>query len=122
MDNEGITVPVTVGKKVNVNKPDKMSKKSVLFINKKGHAHMMPENMAEAQQEKGKGYILDRSHKDYERLFKAAVGYDDKIPTDKFLQVAGKVTAVTDQTSFAVEDFVAKEMASAARAKKEGGK
>lgn len=119
-DNE-ITVPVTVTSKRDVTRSEVNSKKSVVFVNKTGHAHMMPENMAQDRQKQGKGHIIEKSHKEYMRLFKAAHGYDEKIGTKKILQKNGKIMAVTDTSSIDMDALLQKESMESERARKEYG-
>ena len=74
-NNEGgLVIPVTVTRKSmkQVDGKEKHSKSSVLFINIKGHAHMVPEDMAKINMKKNKGYIMDRSHKEYMKYFQMA--------------------------------------------------
>ena len=117
----GITVPVVVGGKRDVTKEEKHSRKSVLFINKKGQAHMLPEDLALNHEKFNKGHIIDKSHKDYMRLYKMAVGYDDKIGTKKFVQVAGKVYSSEEAVSMDLKTLIDKEAIEAAKAQKEAG-
>jgi len=48
-----------------------------------------------------------------------AVGYDDKIGTAKFSQVAGKVEAIQDANRIPVMDLIKKEEIESERAKKD---
>ena len=114
-----ITVPVTVGKMQNVTKALKHSKKSMLFVNNKGHYHMVPEDLALNNEKNHKGFILNKDHKDYMKGFKAATGYDEKIGTDKFSQVAGKVQSVENVAQFDIKTTIAKEQFEAEKAQKE---
>lgn len=116
-----ITVPVTVGKKVDVTVALRHSTKSVLFINKKGQAHMVPEDMALNYEKGNKGHIIDKSHKDYMPLYKMAVGFDDKVGTKKFMQIGGKVVSSDESGVINLNDIVAKEAIEAAKAQKEAG-
>ena len=118
-ENGGVTVPVTVGKRKDVSIPEKHSKKSVLFINKKGQAHMLPEDLALNHVKCNKGHIIEKSHKDYMRLYKMAIGFDDKIGTKKFMQKAGQVVSVDEAVNLDVKAMVEKEAIEAAKAKKE---
>lgn len=89
-----VVIPVKIESKTDVSKEIKHSKQSVLFVNKKGQANMVPADMAESLQKENKGYIVDKTNEDYLRLFKMAVGYDDKVEPNKFSQVNGKVVSV----------------------------
>jgi hypothetical protein len=115
----GITVPVKVGAKVNVTKFQPHSRKSVLFLNKRGQFHMLPEDMAIPLEKKHEGHIIEKSHKNYVAGFKAAIGYDEKIGTKKFSQVAGKVQAIEDTGRIDLESLVQKETMESERAKKD---
>lgn len=118
---EGITVPVSVGSKKDVTKQIKHSKKSVLFINKKGQAHMVPEDLALNHVKNNKGYIVEKSNKDYMKLYKMAVGFDEKIGTRKFSQVAGQVRSIDEVVEMDAKAMVDKEAIEAAKAQKEAG-
>lgn len=120
-ENEGggITVPVKVGAKINVTKMPVHSRKSVLFLNKRGQFHMVPEDMALPLEKKHEGHIIEKTHKNYMPGFKAAIGFDEKIGTKKFSQVAGKVIAVEDTTNINLENLVQKEMIESEKAKKD---
>ena len=119
--SDGITVPVTVGKMQNVTKGIQHSKKSVLYVNNKGHFHMVPEDMALNSEKNHRGHIIAKDHKDYMRGFKAATGYDENIKTDKFSQVAGKVQSVENVAQFDIKTTIAKEQFESEKVKKEGG-
>jgi hypothetical protein len=120
-ENEGggITVPVVIGKKMDVTKKHTHSSVSVLFLNSKGHAHMLPEDMAANQVKSHRGVIVEKSHKDYLKLFKMATGFDDKIGTKKFLQVAGKVSSIEDSSRTPIEELVKTAEIESAKAKKD---
>lgn|SRR3990167_2421265 len=120
-ENEGITVPVTVGKIQNATTSVKHSKKSSLFVNNKGHFHMIPEDMALNHVKHHKGHIIERSHKDYMKGFCAATGYDEKIGTGNFSQVAGKVISVENVMQFDIKNIIAKETLASESAKKDVG-
>lgn len=113
-----IIVPVTVtkGQMKDVTKPMAYSRKSVVFINNKGHVHMVPEDMALVQVKKGNGHIIEKKHKDYMRLYKMALGYDEKVKTDKFLQKAGKVMSIEDSSRLDLKALIEKEQAEIAKA------
>lgn len=117
----GLTVPVQVGKRVDVSKQLLHSKKSVLFVNNKGQAHMVPEDMALNQVKSNRGHIVEKTHKEYMRLYKAAIGFDDKIGTKKFVQIAGKVSSIEDASRTSAEDMVLKETMESEKAKKDAG-
>ena len=116
-----ITVPVTVGKMKNVTTQEAHSKKSMLFVNNKGHFHMVPEDMAINQVKSHRGHIIEKGHKDYMKGFKAATGYDEKIGTENFSQVAGKVQSVENLSAFDIKTTIAKEQFEAEKAQKEAG-
>lgn len=118
MSEEGITVPVTVGKMKYVTTADKHSKKSLLFVNNKGQFHMVPEDMALNNEKNHRGHIIDKSHKDYMKGFKAATGYDENIKTDNFSQVAGKVQSVENVAQFDIKTTIAKEQMEVEKAQK----
>lgn len=122
-DNEsgGITVPVVVGKKVDVTKKQSYSSKSVLFLNNKGQAHMVPADMAASQVKSHRGHVVDKTHKDYMKLFKMAVGSDDIIGTKKFSQVAGKVVSVEDSSRTPIDEIIKKEIIESEKAKRDAG-
>jgi len=103
-----ITVPVTIGKKVDVTKRLPHSENSALFVNSKGQAHIVPENMATGLVKSHRGHIIDKIHKDYMKLFKMAVGYDEKIHTEKFSQTSGKVEAIEDAGRVPILDIITK--------------
>lgn len=114
----GITVPVHVGKKVDVTIPTKHSKKAVLFVNNKGHFHMVPEDMAKNHEKCHRGHIIGKEHKDYTKGFNMAVGYDPKIGTAKFVQSAGVVSSIEDAGRFDIGELVKKEAIESENAKK----
>ena len=114
-----ITVPVTVGKMRNVSKPTQHSKKSMLFVNNKGHFHMVPEDMALNNEKNHRGHIIDKSHKDYMKGFKMATGYDNEVGTANFSQVAGKVQAVENLSAFDIKTVIAKEQMATDKAQKD---
>jgi len=121
-ENEGgITVPVRIERKKDVTIKEKHSKVSVVFLNSKGHSHMLPEDMALNQEKSHRGHIIDKSHKNYMRLFKMACGYDEKIGTNKFSQSAGKVSSIEATGRIDMEALVAKENIEAEKAKKDAG-
>ena len=114
-----ITVPVNIGNKVDVTKKHIYSSVSVVFLNTKGQAHMVPQDLALNQVKSHRGHIIEKTHKDYMKLYKMAVGYDDKIGTAKFSQVAGKVEAIQDANRIPVMDLIKKEEIESERAKKD---
>lgn len=120
-NTENIVIPVTVTKKKNVGVLEKTSKTDALFINSKGHAHMVPLEMAKELAKKNKGYIMDKTHKDYMTYYKMAVGYDEKIGSKKFLQKAGKVMSIEDSSRTDIGAIVQREAIEAEKARKESG-
>jgi len=117
-EQEEITIPVTVTPKSmkDVTKKQPYSNVSVLFLNKKGQAHMVPKDLALAHVKKGVGYIVEKKNKDYMKLYKMAVGYDENIKTDKFLQAAGKVVSIEDSTRLDLKQLIEKEAAEVKKA------
>ena len=115
----GITVPVKVGVKLDVTKMKPHSSVSVLFINTKGQAHMLPKDLADNHAKKGKGYIVERENPDYMKLFKMATGYDEKVGTKKFSQVCGRVVAIDETVNLDVKAIIDKEELAAAKARKD---
>lgn len=118
----GITVPVKVGAKKDVTVLKKHSAVSVLFLNLKGQAHMVPLDLAKDHAKKGKGYIMEKDHPDYMKLFKMANGYDEKIGTKKFSQVRGQVVSIDETVNLDVKSIVEKEELAAAKARKDAEK
>jgi len=115
----GVTVPVTVGARRDVTKKHSYSIKSVLFINNKGQAHMVPEDMAENNVKCHRGYIMKRTHNDYMKFFKMASGVDDIVGTKKFSQIAGKVVPVEDPSRTPIDEIIKKEHIESEKAKKD---
>jgi hypothetical protein len=118
---ETLVIPVTVTQKKNVGVAEKNSKTDVLFINSKGHAHMVPENMAKDLVKRNKGHIMDKAHKEYIKYYKMALGYDEKIGSKKFLQKAGKVMSIEDATRADISSLVQRETIEAEKARKDAG-
>ena len=113
-----ITVPVNIGNKVDVTKKHTYSSVSVVFLNTKGQVHMVPQDLALNQVKSHRGHIIEKTHKDYMKLYKMAVGYDDKIGTAKFSQVAGKVASVEDASRIPLLDIIKNEEIESERVKK----
>lgn len=120
-ENDGIMVPVHISQKKDVTNPEKHSKKSVLYINKKGQFHMLPEHLALGNEKNHRGHIIEKTHKDYMKGFKMACGFDEKIGTQKFVQIAGKVSSIEDMSRFDVTNLVQKETLESEKAKKDAG-
>ena len=115
----GITVPVTVGARRDVTKKQSYSSKSVLFINSKGQAHQVPEDMAANAVKSHRGHIMERTHKDYIKFFKMACWVDDIVGTKKFSQIAGKVVPVEDPSRTPIDEIIKKEIIESEKAKKD---
>ena len=118
----GVTVPVKVGLKQDVTVLKKHSAVSVLFINLKGQAHMVPQDLAKDHAKKGKGFIIERDNADYMKLFKMATGYDDKVGTKKFSQVRGQVVSTEEAVNIDVKAMIEREDIAAAKARKDAEK
>lgn len=119
MANNEITIPVSIKRKDDVTKREQHSKISVLFINNRGHAHMVPLDMSKKLVKDKQGYVMEKSHKDYMKYYKMAIGFDEKIGTEKFCQVAGKVTSIDDATKTDIHALVQKESVECSKAQKE---